>query len=219
RLYIIEDCAQATGAKYGEVRTGTIGSTGCFSFFPTKNLPGVGDGGMIVTNQDDLTEKLRKFRDHGRITGYIHDIIGYNSRLDSLQAAVLKTLLDELEEFNADRIANAKRYSDLFKGTEAIAPEVPEDGSHVFNIYTIRVRQRNRLQDFLQERGIGTRVYYPLPLHLQPCLRYLGYVEGTFPAAEQLAKEVLSLPVYPGISKRAIERVAETILEYLRTHS
>ncbi len=214
-LAIIEDCAQATGARFHGRALGAYGAAGCFSFYPTKNLAGAGDGGMIITDNDEYAERLRKFRDHGRLENYYFDEIGYNSRLDPIQAAVLQIKLEELEDSNAERIENARFYNKSFAGANAVLPEVREDSSHVFNIYTLQVAQRDALEIYLKEKNIGCAIYYPLPLHLQPCFDFFDFKEGEFPQAEQLSKRVISLPVFPGLKRREIQYVAKTVLDFL----
>lgn len=213
---IIEDVCQATGAKFHNKRVGSYGLFGCFSFYPTKNLGGIGDGGLITTDDDAKAELIRKYRDHGRSTTatYNHDVIGYNSRLDPLQAAMLDLKLPDTDDYNADRVENARLYNQLFEGTPIVTPKFRDDGSHVFNVYTILVENRDALRTHLQEKGIGTAIYYPQPLHLQPCLRYLGHKEGAFPISEDLAKRALALPIAPGLKKKQIIEIANTILAF-----
>lgn len=211
---VIEDVAQSCGSMYAGRKVGSFGLTGCFSFYPTKNLSCAGDGGCIVTNDEQLTEKMRKLRDHGRGANQTFEEIGYNSRLDCMQAALLRLKLRDLEEMNLERQENARYYNRLLGGLNLVLPEISDEGSHVFNLYTIQTPHRDELRAFLTERGIGTAVYYPVPVHLQPCLRYLGYKEGDFPITEQLSKRVLQLPIYPGLKKQQIEYVAESVREF-----
>ncbi len=213
---VIEDCCQSFGAKAHGKRTGAFGLFGCFSFYPTKNLGGIGDGGLLTTNDDAKAEIIRKYRDHGRSTtgGYSFDLIGYNSRLDPIQAAFLGLKLPDIDELNLERIENARLYNTLFQGAPVVLPHFRDDGSHVFSNYTILASNRDELQAFLRERGIGTAVYYPIPLHLQPCLQYLGYKEGAVPISEDLARRCLSLPISPGLTRKQIQKVVETVLEF-----
>jgi dTDP-4-amino-4,6-dideoxygalactose transaminase len=213
---VIEDACQSYGAKIHGKRVGSFGLFGAFSFYPTKNLGGIGDGGLLVTDDDQKAETLRKYRDHGRAStgGYFHDVIGYNSRLDAIQAAFLSCKQPDVEEMNLERIENARLYNQLFENTPIVAPKFKDDGSHVYNCYTIQVSNRNELQAHLKSKGIGTAVYYPCPLHLQPCLQYLGYKEGAFPISEELAKRALSLPISPGLKKKQISQVAQAVLEF-----
>ncbi|RLA79560.1 MAG: transcriptional regulator [Deltaproteobacteria bacterium] len=222
-LYVIEDAAQAIGAEYvtdnGARKAGSMGHFGCFSFYPTKNLGGWGDGGMVTTQDEGLAERVRMLRVHGSTDKYLHEAIGINSRLDALQAAVLLAKFPHLEEWNESRREKALRYQRLFEemGYERFGitlPHVQHQNRHVFHQYVIRVPRRNELRHFLQQEGIGTEVYYPLPLHLQPCYRFLGYREGDFPQAERASKEVLALPIYPELSSEAHGYVVERIAAF-----
>ncbi len=216
---IIEDGAQAIGARQrtraGEsITTGTLGDTCALSFFPSKNLGGFGDGGMIVTNHDGHAERLRRLRVHGGRQMYHHEEVGYNSRLDALQAAVLSAKLPHLEAWSAARRENAHFYDDaLADVAEVVRPLVLAENESIFNQYTIRVRdeRRDALAQYLDGRGIGTGIYYPVPLHLQPCFAHLGYRTGDFPQSEQAAREVLALPVYPELLEEQRERVAAAV--------
>lgn len=217
-LAVVEDVAQACGTEYRGQMTGGIGTFGAFSFYPTKNLGAAGDAGMITTNDDDLAEKIFRFRDHGRSSGGDFEIIGYNSRLDTIQALYLHLKLPELSDMILDRIENAKLYGQLFQGSEVIAPAVPEDLSHSFNLYTIKVRDRARLQAYLKEKQIQSAIYYPHPMHETAALKHLGYGSGDFPKAQEVARQCLSLPVWPGLKKREIERVAEVVIQFLENN-
>lgn len=217
-IHLIEDCAQATGCEINGKPVGTHGVAGCFSFYPTKNLGGFGDGGMILTDNEELASRLRIYRDHGRDQNNNFQEIGYNSRLDSIQAALLDCKLPNLDEDNADRIANATFYRETLNHEVFILPSEAPDGGHVYNLYTIRHRDRDHLRNFLKERGIDTAIYYHSPLHLQPCFQYLGYQEGHFPVAEQMAREVLSLPVHPGLTRRELDEVAHALDLFAKTH-
>ncbi|MFP4580679.1 MAG: DegT/DnrJ/EryC1/StrS family aminotransferase, partial [Candidatus Sumerlaeia bacterium] len=207
------------GGKIGNKYLGTMGVTGCFSFYPTKNLGAIGDGGMIITHNDEVAGRLRRYRDHGKDSSGLFQDIGYNSRLDSIQAAILKVKLEELEESIADRIENARFYGELLGEADIVLPEFYERGEHTYNCYTIQADDRDGLRQFLSEQEIGTAIYYDRPLHLQPCLEYLGYKEGSFPVAELLASRVLSLPIFPGLKMKDLESVALSIHEYLATQS
>ncbi len=216
-LPVIEDAAQSIGARRtvdGEVRmAGEMPTIGTFSFFPSKNLGGYGDGGMIVTQDDRIAERLRRLRVHGGAKQYYHDEVGYNSRLDALQAAVLSAKLPHLAGWSAKRRSNAAYYDAAFAdlaGNGAITtPLVARENESIFNQYTLRVAggKRDALQAFLKQRGIGTAIYYPLPLHLQPCFAYLGYREGQCPESERAAREVLSLPIYPELTRPQLDEV------------
>lgn len=202
---LIEDACQAIGAEYRGRRAGVLGSVGCFSFFPTKNLGGAGDGGMITTDDAELAKRLRRLRVHGDVGGYSHVEVGMNSRLDALQAAVLRIKLRYLDEWTTARQANARRYAELIRHYELLdavdPPAVLPDRRHVFNQYTIRIKagRRDDVLASLRKQEIGAAVYYPGPLHLQECFKNLGYREGDLPEAEAAAKSVLSLPIYPEV--------------------
>ena len=211
-LPIIEDAAQSIGARRmidGEWRmAGEVATIGTFSFFPSKNLGGYGDGGMLVTQNDALAERLKRLRVHGGAKQYFHDEVGYNSRLDALQAAVLSAKLPHLAGWSAKRRRNAAYYDAAFADLADVrTPVVRPENESIINQYTIRVPRRDALQAFLKERGIGTAIYYPLPLHLQPCFAYLGYREGQCPESERAAGEVLSLPIFPELSDAQLDEV------------
>lgn len=211
---VIEDAAQAIGSEYKGRRAGSIGHIGCFSFFPSKNLGGYGDGGLVTTQDATRAQKLTALRIHGRTGKYLHDWIGVNSRLDALQAAVLRVKFRYLDEWTNRRQENAEAYSRSIAalGLPVRPPVVAAyQTRHVYNQYSILCPDRDRLQAFLKERGIGSEVYYPLPLHLQKCYADLGYKAGDFPVSERLAKEALSLPVNPEVSAEDIEYVCESI--------
>jgi dTDP-4-amino-4,6-dideoxygalactose transaminase len=214
QLAVIEDAAQAIGAEYKGRRAGSIGNIGCFSFFPSKNLGGYGDGGMLTTNDPSTADMLTALRIHGRKGKYIHDWIGVNSRLDALQAAVLRVKFRYLDEWSARRAENAALYRKLILqlGLPVSAPPpTAYQTRHVYNQFVIRALDRDKLQAFLKERGIGSEVYYPLPLHLQRCFSDLGYKQGDFPVSERLASEALSLPVNPEVSAEDIAYVCESM--------
>jgi dTDP-4-amino-4,6-dideoxygalactose transaminase len=214
---VIEDAAQAIGARDRHGRpAGSIGDTGCFSFFPSKNLGCLGDGGMVVTSRDELKDKLTVLRAHGSSPKYFHKIIGGNFRLDALQASVLSVKLKRLDLWSEKRQENADLYSMLLSDARlpVQTPYIEEGCRHIFNQYVIRAKDRDKLISFLKEKGIGTEVYYPLPMHLQECFGYLGYKEGDFPESEKAARETLALPVYPELSSAAIAYVVERIKEF-----
>ncbi len=213
-LIVIEDAAQALGAEYNGRRAGSIGHYGCFSFFPSKNLGGAGDGGMIVTNDADRAEKLRCLRVHGAKPKHYHKIIGGNFRLDAIQAAVVSAKLPHLDNWTSARQRNAKRYDQLFNevGLQIGLPVVVTN-RHIFNQYVIRVSGRDELQASLKQKGIGSEVYYPVPLHLQECFAYLGYAEGAFSESERAAKETLALPVHPELTEMQARFVVEAVCE------
>ncbi len=219
-LVVIEDAAQTLGAEYKGDKIGSMETT-CFSFFPSKNLGGFGDGGMITTNDDEIAEKIRILRVHGSHPKYYHHVIGYNSRLDALQAAVLNVKLAYLDGWVEDRIKNAEYYNKHLKDIEQLElPQTSKDEKPGYNQYTIRVKNglRDKLKDFLGERGIGSAVYYPLPLHLQPCFSSLNYKEGSFINSERACQEVLSLPIFPELKMEEKEYTIETISEFFKTN-
>jgi len=217
---IIEDAAQSIGARRcidGAWRVaGESATIGTLSFFPSKNLGAFGDGGMMLTQDEALFSRLMRLRTHGGIRTYIHDEVGFNSRLDALQAAVLRVKLGHLSAWSAARRANAEYYSRALADLpEVITPYVDPASEHIFNQYTIRVPRRDQLQEYLRARGIGNSVYYPLPLHLQPCFEYLGYKKGAFPESERAAQEVVSLPIYPELTAAQRDEVIHAIREFL----
>ncbi|MBP8637803.1 MAG: DegT/DnrJ/EryC1/StrS family aminotransferase [Dictyoglomi bacterium] len=214
-LFIIEDACQAIGAVYKDKKSGSMGNTGCFSFFPTKNLGGYGDGGMITTDNDELKEKLFLLRGHGSKKKYYHDELGYNSRLDELQAAILRVKLRYLDTWISRRQELANLYTSLlFDIPDVITPVVKGDRTHTFHQYVIRAKDRDSLQKYLSDSGIGSAIYYPLPLHLQKVYRYLGYKPGDFPQAEKASGEVLALPMWPELKNEEAEEVAGVIRKF-----
>jgi dTDP-4-amino-4,6-dideoxygalactose transaminase len=211
---VIEDAAQAVGAEWRDQRAGSIGTVGCFSFFPTKNLGGFGDGGMLTTNDEDLARKLKALRVHGSFEKYVHQWSGMNSRLDALQAAVLDVKLDHLDAWNRARQRNADLYREALAGIVTVPVQQPYQTSHVYNQFVIRCARRDELRKFLSESGVGTEVYYPLPLHLQQALVAYGYKAGDFPVSEQLSREVLALPIFAELTGEEIATVAGLIREF-----
>ena len=210
-LCIIEDAAQAIGAEYKGRKAGSMGDMGCLSFFPSKNLGGYGDGGMVITNDAELAEKIRVLRVHGAKPKYYHSLIGLNSRLDALQAAVLSVKLKYLDGWSKARRQNAENYNHLFSDTDVVTPYVEPYNYHIYNQYIIRVSNRDNLQEFLNERNIGTAIYYPVSLHLQGCYADLGLKEGDFPESEKAAQETLALPIYSELTKEQQIAVVEAI--------
>jgi dTDP-4-amino-4,6-dideoxygalactose transaminase len=209
---VIEDNAQAIGARYKGNPTGALGDIACVSFYPTKNLGAYGDAGMIVTNSSEINARLRTLRNHGQASRYSSAEPGWNSRLDEIQAAILRVKLRYLADWERSRRAHGAHYSKLLASvSEVKTPQTPEGYEHVFHQYTIRVPHRNELQKYLSDRTIGNAVYYPVPLHLQPIYASLGRGPGTFPEAERAANEVLSLPMFPELQAEQIERVAKAI--------
>jgi dTDP-4-amino-4,6-dideoxygalactose transaminase len=221
-LVVIEDAAQSIGAEYKGRRVGGLGTYGCLSFYPSKNLSGAGDGGMVLTQDDARARTLAMLRVHGMEPRYYHHLIGGNFRLGAIQAAVVEAKLRHLDAWTAARQSNAARYGRLFEEAGLVArglvtvPRVVQS-RHVFNQYVIRVPRRDALRAFLQDRQIGIEVYYPVPLHLQPCFAHLGYRRGEFPESEKAAAETLALPVYPELSDAQAEYVVATIAEFYRT--
>jgi dTDP-4-amino-4,6-dideoxygalactose transaminase len=216
---IVEDAAQAIGAADNGRPAGSMGLIGCFSFYPTKNLGGAGDGGMLTTNDDDVAARLRRLRAHGGANEYEHDEVGINSRLDELQAAVLRIKFPSLDRWSNERAQKAAVYTKLLNEAELrfslAPPHVREDGRHIFHQYVIRVPgNRDALMEHLKSRGVGTKVYYPIPLHLQACFNYLGYKEGQFPQSESAAKETLALPVYPELGEEQQVYVVDSIKSF-----
>ncbi|HUV97413.1 MAG TPA: DegT/DnrJ/EryC1/StrS family aminotransferase [Acidobacteriaceae bacterium] len=214
-LFVIEDAAQAISASYKGRAAGSIGTLGCFSFFPSKNLGGAGDGGMIVTNDRDLHERLVVMRAHGSKPKYYHQFVGGNFRLDAIQAAILLVKLPHLNAWSEARRRNAALYNEIFAGHTAVGtPWISPDAVSIYNQYVLRVQNRDGLMNHLRAEGIGTEIYYPVPMHLQECFKDLGYREGDFRRAEEAAREVLALPVYPELSREQIEFVCNTILDW-----
>jgi dTDP-4-amino-4,6-dideoxygalactose transaminase len=218
-LALIEDAAQAIGARRkvgGRWRmAGELGTVGTFSFFPSKNLGGYGDGGMIVTQDDALADRFRKLRLHGGARQYHHEEVGYNSRLDTLQAAVLLAKFPHLAGWSRARAERAQRYSDAFAGhADVCPPAIDPANEHIFHQYTIRVPRRDQLQEHLKTKGIGNAIYYPLALHLQPCFEHLGYRRGSLPATEAAMDSVISLPIYPELTREQQDAVIGAVLEF-----
>lgn len=212
-LFVIEDAAQAISATYKGRKAGSIGDVGCFSFFPSKNLGAAGDGGMIVTNNSELHERLVAMRSHGSKPKYYHKFVGGNFRLDPIQAAVLLVKLPHLDSWSDSRRRHAAAYDQMFAGSPVVTPWIHPDTVSIYNQYVIRVGNRDQLVSHLKSLQIGNEIYYPLPLHLQECFSDLGYKVGDLPESERAAKEVLALPVYPELSQEQLEYVGKTILD------
>lgn len=213
-LFVIEDCAQAHGAVYQGKRVGVFGDVGCFSFYPTKNLGAYGDGGMVVSNNDRLAEEIKQLRVYGEEKRYKSVVKGINSRLDELQAAILLVKLKYLDEWNQKRRKHAKRYLDLLSDVDLTLPKEVTGSSHVYHLFVVRTERRDELQRYLTKRGIGSAVHYPSPIHFQPSFKYLGYRQDDFSVSEKASQEILSLPMFPELSKEEITRVSETIHEF-----
>ena len=214
KVWIIEDAAQAIGSEWEGKRAGSMGDFGCFSFFPSKNLGAAGDGGMIVAQDAALADRARLLREHGARPKYYHAIVGTNSRLDALQAAILRVKLRHLDRWSEGRARNATLYDKLFEGSRVGRPYKDPRARHIYNQYVVRVPQREALKQHLSERGIGTEVYYPVPLHLQQCFASLGYKPGDMPHSEAAAKETLALPIYPELTEEQIRYVAASVREF-----
>jgi dTDP-4-amino-4,6-dideoxygalactose transaminase len=213
-LAVIEDAAQSITSAYKNRKAGSIGTVGCFSFFPSKNLGCAGDGGMIVTDDEDLYGRLKIMRNHGANPKYYHKYIGGNFRLDSIQAAVLLVKLRHLDNWSQARRENAAFYDEKFTGKSVKTPYISPDCISIYNQYVIRVSKRNELVEHLKEKGIGCAIYYPVPMHLQECFGYLGYKQGDFPEAEKAAKEVLAIPIYPELTDEMKAYVCEAVLSF-----
>lgn len=214
-IAVIEDAAQSLGAKQHGRSAGRIGATGCYSYFPSKNLGGFGDGGHVVTDDDRLADRLRKLRVHGGRQMYHHEMVGTNSRLDALQAAVLSVKLPYLDKWAEARRQNAGFYDDAFRAMDAVTtPRALPSNHHVYNQYTLRVVRRDALKKHLDAAGIGNAIYYPLPLHLQECFADLGGKPGDLPVCERLAQEAISIPIFPELTDNERSEVVETILEF-----
>ncbi len=210
-LKVVEDAAQAIGSKYKGKKAGAMGDFGCFSFFPSKNLGAAGDGGLVTTDSPDMAEFIRILRFHGAKPKYFHSFIGYNSRLDTIQAAILSVKLKYLDGWTARRREHALVYNSAFKGLDIITPQEEDFNYHIYNQYTIAVKNRDKLSAVLKENQIGHEIYYPVPLHLQECYRSLGYKEGDLPVTERKAKDVISLPIYPELTTEEQDFVIETV--------
>jgi dTDP-4-amino-4,6-dideoxygalactose transaminase len=220
-IAIIEDAAQAIGAEYLSQRCGSIGEIGCFSFFPSKNLGGYGDAGLLTTNDDALAAKLRSLRVHGSTTKYYYDLVGINSRIDALQAAVLTVKFRHLDGWTAARQSNAALYREILGSWSlpVILPQpAPSTTRHVYNQFVVRAPRRDELRAALAAAGIGSEIYYPLPLHLQACFSGLGYREGDFPVSEAAARDSIALPIYPELGGENIARVCEAIRAFCESH-
>ena len=217
-LVVIEDAAQAHGAKYKGRTVGTLGKLATYSFYPGKNLGAYGDAGAIASNDEQLAQKVRMLANHGRLEKYEHAMEGYNSRLDTLQAAVLSVKLRHLDAWTASRQRHAAEYTRLLSSCpEVVPPFVRAESTHVFHLYVVRVQHRERVQKLLKESGIATGIHYPIPLHLQPAYRHLGLKPGSFPVAERFAGELLSLPMYPELTSSQIGTIVENLVAACRS--
>ena len=212
-LAVIEDACQAHGARYGGRRAGTLGTASAFSFYPAKNLGACGDAGAVVTNDPEVDDAVRLLRNYGQREKYRHEVIGFNCRLDTIQAAILRVKLRHLDAWNARRIESAAAYTDLLAHAQVVTPAHAERAMHVWHLYVIESDARDALRDGLQEHGVDTGVHYPIPIHMQPACRSFGYSAGSFPVAERLAGRILSLPLFPELTRAQIEYVAERVRE------
>jgi dTDP-4-amino-4,6-dideoxygalactose transaminase len=213
-LKIVEDACQAHGSEYKGKRAGSLGDAAAFSFYYSKNLGAYGEGGFISTNDADLAMKMRKIRDHGSGVRYHHDIIGFNGRLDEIQAVVLRAKLPYLADYNTKRREHAYLYNELFKGSEVITPSELPGNKPVYHLYVVRVPKRNELQEYLKAQGIFTGIHYPIPLHLQKAMVFLGYKVGDFPVTERITNEILSLPMYAELTDEEIETIVTTVKKF-----
>jgi dTDP-4-amino-4,6-dideoxygalactose transaminase len=213
-IHIVEDCAQAIGATYNGKPVGSFGALGCFSFYPTKNLGADGDGGMVVTQDEALAKKLKMLRVHGIERRYFHDLHGYNSRLDELQAAILRVKLPHLKRWNARRAEIARYYTQNLEHLPLEFPVTAKESTHVFHVYALLSDRRDALQKFMADKGVPTLIYYPQPLHLQKVYEKLGYKVGDFPVAEKISKLILPLPMYPELTKEHLDQVVGALLGF-----
>ena len=214
KLFVVEDCAQSHGACFDGKITGSFSDIGCFSFFPTKNLGAFGDGGAIVTNDDELAQKIAMYRNYGSKVKYYHEIEGYNSRLDEIQAALLTVKLSHMKELNQERIRIANRYLNEINNNKIILPKIREKAEHVYHLFVIKTENRDGLQQYLLEKGIKTQIHYPIPPHLSGCYKELGYKKGDLPRTEELADKILSLPLYYGMTDEELDYVIEALNNY-----
>jgi len=215
-IVIIEDACQAHGALYKDKKAGSLGTAGCFSFYPGKNLGAFGEGGAVVTQHEEIAKKIRMIRDHGQAKKYFHDMEGYNGRLDAIQAGVLRIKLRRLKEWNDARRKNASYYNELLSDVPSVTiPFGPDFAESVYHLYVILVKDRDGLQEFLNKKGVSTGLHYPLPLHLQKAYSHLGYKEDSFPVTEDVSKRLLSLPMFPELERTQIEYVVSSIRELL----
>lgn len=211
-LRIIEDACQAHGAEYKGKKVGSLGDIGCFSFYPSKNLGTYGDGGMVVTNDGKIAEEIKMLRNYGQSKKYYHDCIGYNSRLDEIQAAILRVKLKYLDGWNDKRRKHAKLYNELLENVSGIETPIEKDYvKHVYHLYVIRCKDRDELQQYLSSKGVSTGIHYPIPVHLQKAYEHLEYKHGNFPITEKFSKEILSLPMFPELTENEIEVVVGLI--------
>ncbi|SDM69793.1 DegT/DnrJ/EryC1/StrS aminotransferase family protein [Bacillus sp. OK048] len=213
-LKVVEDCAQSHGSIYKDKKSGAFGDVACFSFYPSKNLGAFGDGGAIVTNDENIAQKVKVLRNYGSQKRYHNEVVGYNSRLDELQAALLRVKLSHLDELNQERVVIAKRYFELIKNKEIVLPKVREYVSSVWHLFVIYTKDREKLQNYLNQLKIGTVIHYPIPPHLSEAYTYLGFKEGDFPITEDYSNNILSLPLYNGMTEEEQKFVIKALNEY-----
>jgi len=218
-LYVFEDAAQASGARYKGRMAGSLGDAAAFSFYPGKNLGAYGDGGAVTTNDADIAEKIRLLRNIGQKVKYFHEVKGYNSRLDTMQAAVLGVKLPHLDDWNASRRRAAATYADLLADLPLVTPTTVDYAEHIFHLYVIRVSDREALMEYLKKAGVATGLHYPIPIHLQPAYAELGYKPGDFPITEAYAETIVSLPIFPELDDEKVAYVANAIHEYMAARS
>jgi len=217
KLFVVEDACQAHGSLYKGKKTGSVGDTGCFSFYPAKNLGAYGDGGAIITNREDIAKKIDVLHNVGQSSKNVHTQIGYSSRLDAMQAAALYVKLAYLDRWNERRRIIASWYAQFLHDLPIILPMPPVHTTPNYHLYVIRTKHRDRLFRYLQSKNIGCAIHYPVPMHLQPCLRFLGHSKGSFPVSEQLAREVLSLPMYPELTRVDVQKISSEIRIFFKT--
>jgi len=213
-LMIVEDACQAHGAEYQGKKVGSFGDVGCYSFYPTKNLGAYGDGGIAVTNNEEIARGLRLLRNYGQVARFNHTSKGYNSRLDEIQAAILRVKLKKLDNWNDRRRQHAALYDSLLKESQVVTPPVRRGVKHVYHLYVIRTPYRDQMQEWLRGNGVGTDIHYPTPIHLQPAFKEMGLREGSLPKTEQYAGEILSLPMYPELTEDEVYQVCESIAKF-----
>lgn len=216
-LKVIEDACQAHGAEYSDKKCGSIGDAGCFSFYYTKNLGGYGEGGIITTDNPDIAEKARLLRNHGHVSKYEHAVMGYNSRLDEIQAAILRVKIKRLKEYTNARRSIAALYNKLLSGTPMVLPDEANGRKHVYHLYVVRSRERDKLMQHLADAGIGTGIHYKNPVHLQEACKAYGYKKGDLPVTEGICNEITSLPIYPELTNADVEYVSGKIREFYKS--
>jgi len=216
KIPVIEDACQSHGALYNGKKAGSLALAGCFSFYPGKNLGAYGEGGAVTTNSDEIAQKIKMLRDHGSAKKFYHEYIGNNCRLEGIQGAVLSVKLNHLDDWNGKRKNNADLYRKYLKGTGVVLPEEMPYAKHVYHVFCIRVKEREKLIDFLKQKGIFTNIHYPIPIHLQKAYGFLGYKKGSFPVTERVVDEILSLPMFAELTEEQIKYIADSIKEFYK---